>query len=135
MYISPLSWASVSPLEVNTEQARLPVLTAAPHQLPISHVAVRVRQCHSQFIPTSPSPDCVHTFILSVYVSIPALQIGSSVPLFFPRFHIYVLMYDIHLSLADLLHSEWQTLSPSTSLQMTQSCSFFSWVIFHRKVI
>ena len=39
---------------------------------------------------------------------------------YFSRFHIYVLIYDICFSLSDLLHSVWQTLGPSTSLQITQ---------------
>ena len=38
----------------------------------------------------------------------------------FPRLHIYALIYDICFSLSDLLHSVWQSLGPSTSLQMTQ---------------
>ena len=48
----------------------------------------------------------------------------------FSRFHIYALIYDICFSLSDLLHSVWQSLDPSTSLQMTHFCSF-SWLIFH----
>ena len=73
--IYPLSRASLSPLEVDTEQARLPVLTAAPHQLLISHMAVLL-PVH----PRLPAPHCVHMPILLVCVSIPALQISSSVP-------------------------------------------------------
>ena len=38
----------------------------------------------------------------------------------FSSFHIYALIDDICLSLSDLLHSVWQTLGPSMSLQMTQ---------------
>ena len=34
-------------------------------------------------------------------------------------------------SLSDLLHSVWQSLGPSTSLQMTQFIPFYDWVIFH----
>ena len=56
--------------------------------------------------------------ILYVCVSIPALQIGSSVP--FSRFHIYVLIYDICFSLSDLLHSIEQVLGSSTSVQLIQ---------------
>ena len=48
----------------------------------------------------------------------------------FSRFHIYVLIYDVCFSLSDLLHSVWQSLGPSTSLQMTQFRSFL-WRIFH----
>ena len=39
----------------------------------------------------------------AVWFSIAALQINSSIP--FSRFRIYVLVYDIYLSLSDLLHS------------------------------
>ena len=42
----------------------------------------------------------------------------------FSRFHIYELTYDICFSLSDLLHSVWQSLDSSTSLQMTQFRSF-----------
>ena len=42
----------------------------------------------------------------------------------FSRFHIYALIYDTCFSLSDLLHSVWQSLDPSTSLQMTQFRSF-----------
>ena len=40
----------------------------------------------------------------------------------FSRFHIYALIYNICFSLSDLLHSVWQTLDPSTSLQMQLVC-------------
>ena len=43
---------------------------------------------------------------------------------YFSRFHIYALIYDICFSLSDLLHCIWQSLDPSTSLQMTQFRSF-----------
>ena len=48
----------------------------------------------------------------------------------FSRFHMYVLIYDICFSVSDLLHSVWQYLDPSMSLQMTQFCSFL-WLILH----
>ena len=71
-----------------------------------------------------------------VYLFIAALQLGSSIPCFcfffllvclFFRFHIYVLAYGICFSLSDLLHSVWQTLGPSTSVQITQF-HFFLWL-------
>jgi len=43
--------------------------------------------------PTLFFPRCAHKSVLCVCISIPALQIGSSVP--FPRFHTYVLIYNI----------------------------------------
>ena len=42
----------------------------------------------------------------------------------FSRFHIYALTYNICFYLSDLLHSVWQSLDPSMSLQMTQFRSF-----------
>ena len=66
-----------------------------------------------------------------LYAYLYALPLGLSVPFFFLfRFHIYALAYGICFSLSDLLPSVWQTLGPSTSLQITQLC-FFLWLIFH----
>ena len=42
----------------------------------------------------------------------------------FSRFQIHALIYDICFTLSDLLQSVWQSLGPSTSLQMTQFHSF-----------
>ena len=53
--------------------------------------------------PTLFFPRCAHKSVLCVCISIPALQIGSSVP--FPRFHTYVLIYNICFPPSDLLHS------------------------------
>ena len=68
------------------------------------------------------SPLGVHTFVLYICISISALQTSSSLP--FSRFHIYVLIYGISFSLSELLHSVWQSLDASTSLQMTWLRSF-----------
>ena len=66
-------------------------------------------------------------------------RFSTSVSLFLPcrkvryhfsRFCIYALIHDLCFSLSDLLHSVWQTLGPSTSLQMTQfSFLVYGWVI------
>ena len=69
----------------------------------------------SQFILPSPSL-VVSTCPFSTSVSVPALELGSTV-LFF---YIYALIYDICFSLSDLFHSVWQIQGLSTSLQMTQ---------------
>jgi len=70
----------------------------------------------SQFIP---HPTSHPMSVLHDYVSNPALQIDSSLPLFF-RFHIHELMYGICFSLSDLLHFVEQILVSSTSVLMTQ---------------
>ena len=64
----------------------------------------------------------VHYLCLPLY-SCPATRFISTIFFLF-RFHIYALIYDICFSLSDLLHSVWQYLGPSTSLQMTQFRSF-----------
>ena len=47
-----------------------------------THGSVCMSVLLSQFIPSSPSPHCVHKSVLYVCVSNPSLQIGSSVPFF-----------------------------------------------------
>ena len=89
--------------------------------LPIPYIVSIMYICQSQssnssHLPLSPIP------LFSMSVSPSALQIRLSIPIFF-KFHIYVLIYSICFS-PDLLHSVWKTLSPSTSLQMTQFHSF-----------
>ena len=99
---------------------------AASHQPTILHSVVYICWCHSHLAPASPSPLCpqVHSLCLHLY-SCPATRFISVI--FFLRFHIYALAYGICFSLSDLLHSAWQTLGPSTSLQITQFC-FFLWL-------
>ena len=63
----------------------------------------------------------IHLFSTSVFQFLP----WKPVHLYhFSRFHIYALIYDVCFALSDLLHSVWQSLDPSTSLQMTQFHSF-----------
>ena len=69
-----------------------------------------------------PSPAVSTKSVLYVCISVAALQISSSVP--FSRSHIYAFRYHICFSLSDLLHSLRQALGSSTSLELTQMCSF-----------
>ena len=46
------------------------------------------------------------------------------------RLHTYVLIYDICISLFDILHSVWQSLGPSIFLQWPSFIHFCGWVIF-----
>ena len=74
---------------------------ANSHQLSILHMVIYMFPFYSLFNP--PSPFChVHKSVLYVCVSIAALQIGSSIPYIF---YIYKLIYNICLSLSDLLYS------------------------------
>ena len=112
--------------------------TAGSHQLSILHM-VLYTCCHpnSCYPPFQP---CVHKSILSVCVSILALQIGSSVP--FSRFYIYmcvcVLIYDVCFCLSDLFHllsfleREWRWYwwdGPHTTL--TVHCFLFLFWLCH----
>ena len=82
----------------------------------------------SQFITPPPPPPChvpplvsICLFSVSVSLFLPCTPVHLY---HFSRFHIYALIYDICFSLSDLLHSIWQSLDPSTSLQTTQFRSF-----------
>ena len=79
--------------------------------------------CWSQSASSShpSSPLGIHRFVLSICVSMFALQINSSIP-FFYILHICV---NIHLFFSFwLIHSLWQTLGPPISLQTIQFRSF-----------
>jgi len=77
-------------------------------ELPRSHTATCTFQRHSlsasRLPPLSASllPLWVHKSVLSVSVSTPPLQTGSSV--LFSRFHIYALMHDICFSPSNFFH-------------------------------
>ena len=90
------------------------------------HISVYVSIPISQFIPPPPPPAAfpllvsIHLFSTAVSLFMPCKLVHLY---HFSRFHIYVLTYNIFF-LSDLLHSVWQSLGPSTSLQMTQFRSF-----------
>ena len=96
------------------------------------HISVYMSIPISQFIhqPTEPHfPPVVSIRLFSTSVSL--FLPCKLVHLYhFSRFHIYAFIYNICFSLSDLLHSVWQSLGPSMSLQMIQFCSFLWW-IFH----
>ena len=82
----------------------------------------------SLFVTSYPSPSPypqVHSLVgLCLYSGLATRFFMTFFFFFFSlRFHIYVLAYCICSSLSDLLHSVWQTVTPSTSLQITQNNS------------
>ena len=102
--------------------------TAASYWLSILYIfSVYMSILISQFIPPPPPlprfPPMVsiHLFSTAVSLFLPCKPVHLY---HFSRFHIYALIYDICFSLSDLVHSVWQSLGPSTSLQMTQFHSF-----------
>ena len=109
--------------------AHLPVLCGCfPLAIYFTFGSVYMSMLLSHFVPAYPSHSpCpqVHSLCLCLY-SRPAPRFFRTIFFFF-RFHIYVLAYSICFSLSDLLHSVWQTLDPSTSLQITQF-HFFLWL-------
>ena len=83
------SWADVH--RVAESQTRLKQISSS------SSVYISIPL--SQFIPPSPSPSPdVHKSILSVCISIPALQIGSSVPFFYIPYICINIQYCFSLS-------------------------------------
>ena len=126
--LSPTHPSHLSRWSQSTELISL-CYAAASHKISILHLVVYICPCHSCTSSqlTLPHPHVLRS-ILYVCIFIPVLPLGSSEPFFFFfRFHIYVLAYSICFSLSDLLHSVWQTLGPSTSLQITQF-RFFLWL-------
>ena len=99
----------------------------------VIHISVYMSIPISQFIPPPPPPGhfpplgSIHLFSISVSLFLPCKPVHLY---HFSRFHIYELIYNICFTPSDLLHSVWQSLDPSTSLQMTQFHSFL-WLIFH----
>ena len=89
-------------LSQSTELSSL-CYTAGSHQLSILHiVSLFMSNLISQFIPHSPSPVSTHPFSTSTFLFLPCKQLYLY---HFSRFHIYALIYNICLSLSDLLHS------------------------------
>ena len=110
----------IPPLYVITKhQADLPVLCSCfPLAIYFTFATVYMSVVLSHFIPAYPPPRVLKS-ILYICVFIPVLTLWSWES-FFLSFHTYVLACGICLSLSDLLHSIWQTLCPSTSLQISQ---------------
>ena len=91
------------------------------------HISVYMSIPISQFITTPPPPYhfpplvsiCLFSASMSQFLPCKPVHLYD-----FSRFHRYALIYDICFSLSDLHHSVWQSLDPTTSLQMNQFHSF-----------
>ena len=141
-YLFPLESPSLPPSlshpsRWSQHRADLPVLCGCfPLAIYFTFGSVYMSMPFSHFVTAYPSPSPypqVHSLVgLCLYSHLARRFFWPfSFLFFFFRFHIYVLAYGICFSLSDLLHSVWQTLGPSTSLQITQFCFFYGWVIFH----
>ena len=124
-HISPPPWASLpsypSRLSRSTRLNSLSYKTTF-HQSSILHMAMHVSMLLSQFLPPSPSLTVFSSlFSSSVFLFLPLTEVHQW---YFSRFHTYVLIYNICFSLPDLAYSEWKALGLSTSIQLTQICSF-----------
>ena len=96
---TPSSHPSKSP-----QSTRLSALCspAGSHQRSLLHMVLYTCQCCYPSSCYPPFLPCVHKSILSTCVSIPALQIGSSLP--FSRFHVSMLIHEVCFYLSDLFH-------------------------------
>ena len=122
LHLPPSHLPYPTPLGGHKARADLPVLCGCfPLASYFTFGSVYMSMPLSHFVSAYPSPSpCpqVHSLCLHLY-SCPAPRFFRTIFFFF-RFHIYVLVYSIWFSLSDLLHSIWQTLGLSTSLQITQ---------------
>ena len=99
-------------------QAGLPVLHSSfLLVIYLTHDGIYMSMLPSQFVLPSLSPD---VSILYICISIPSLQVGSSIQ--FSIFHIYALTYDIYFSLFDLLHF--------TLYDSSRSIHIYKWLSF-----
>ena len=131
VYICPLSLEPPShllpyptPRQVVTEhQIKLPVSHSKfPLSICFTYGNVYVSSLLSQFIPPSPSRTVFTSlFSMSASLLLPCKQVHQY---HLSRFHTHALIYNICLSLSDLLHSVQQALGSSISLGLTQMCSF-----------
>ena len=94
---------------------------AASHSLSILHMVVYYVNAVLSVCPTLSFPCCGHKSFLYAYISIPALQVGSSVLLFWISY-ICVNIWCLFFSFC--LHCMWQILD----LSMSQSPDLVSWV-------
>ena len=132
--MSPPSWTSPhsppypTPLGCHRAPGWTPsAQSAASHWLSILHMIVYICQCYllNSFHPFLP-PLCSKS-VLYVCISIPALQIGSSVPLFYI---LYICVNIWNLFFSFWLTSLYLTGSGFIHLTGTDSYHFYGWVIF-----
>ena len=119
---------TIPPLQVDTKhRADLPVLPGCfPIAIYFTFGSVHMSMPLSHFIPAYPSHSpCpqVHSLHLCLYCC-HASRFIRTIFLFFFRFHIYVLPYNICFSLSVLLHSVCMTNSRSNHLTTNNSISF-----------
>ena len=134
-YISSLLNLPLTPTPTPIQASGLPQRTKLRslyyiQQVPTSYL-LYMWQCTyvNPSLPVQPTPSLllVSTHLFYTSVSIPGLQIGSSVPCFQIPCICVTIWYSFF---SFLLHFVWQTLGSSVSLQMTQYCSFL-WLISH----
>ena len=90
-------------------------------ELAILHMGVCTAQCYSPSSSHPPHRPRVHVY------SFPTNRFIRTI--FLDSIYIHINIWYLFFSI--LLHSVWQTLSPPTSLQMSQFRPFYGWVIFH----
>ena len=108
-------------------------LQEPPTSCLLIHSSIHMSVPLSQFIPTAPSLTVQQVHTLHLHLFLPCIQVHQY---HFSRFHIYICINIVYIfSLFALLHSVWQTLGSSTSLQLTQFYFFYSWVIGIRSLL
>ena len=88
VHISPSSWASLPPpsQSARSSQEHWAELLVLDSRFPLAicfthgYIYMYICQCYARNSPTLPFPHCVCMSVLYICISIPALQIGWSVP-------------------------------------------------------
>ena len=124
-------WSSLppsysTPLGHHREQSWAPcaIHSSFPPSINISLFAVCISQCYSLNASHPLLPQNAVSESLFPMPASPFLPCKEAHQYHFSRFCTYVWVYNIWFSLSYLLHSLWQALVSSTSLQLTWFCSF-----------
>ena len=135
---APPTWTSLPPLSPShcSRLLRGPGLSSLSHTassrwLSVLHMVAHVSMSLSSY--TLPPPSSPLSLVRKsvLYVCLCCCSANRPNSTIFLDSIYNALVYDICFSLSDLLHSVWQILGSSTSLQLTQFHSFYGWVIFH----
>ena len=131
IHICPPFWSSLppsypTPLGHHREHSRAPyaIHSSFPLSIHVLLIAVCVWQCY--FLNSSHPLLPQHPVSESLFpMSAPPFLPCTEAPQYhFSRFRMYVWVYNMCFSLCCLLHSVWQALVSSASLQLTHFCSF-----------
>ena len=127
--LDPVSQPLVPLPQVITEHwSELPAIYSRFPLLSVLHMVVYICQCYSLNLSHPSFPTCVHMFILYIWVSTLALEIGP--PYHFSRVHVYALIPDNSVGKESTCNSGDPSLIPGLGRSTGQGIGYplqYSW--------